>query len=96
MTTLQDPYKIFSEGARDALVDQLRACSSTHEILEFESWFNTKVGTGPLHEVICEMLRKRSISRGLAAKWLCTILKNKDEQIINLNKTNWGLKLLGI
>ena len=81
MKTLVQPPSIISKSAHDALVNQLRACTSTHEILEFENWFNSKTNTGPLHELICDLLRNRSISRGLAAKWLSTLLKDKDDKI---------------
>ena len=70
-----------SKGVHDALVDQLRACISTEEILGFEEWFNSQTTSSPLHEIICDLLRNRSISRGLAAKWLSTILKDKYEKI---------------
>ena len=81
MTTLQKTPKIISEGAHNALIDQLRACTTTNDILEFEEWFNTKTSQGPLSELICELLRNRSISRVLASKWLWTLLKDKEEKI---------------
>ena len=81
MTTLHPPKKVFSKGVHDALVDQLRACITADEILEFEKWFNSKTNTGPLHEIICDLLKNRSISRGLAAKWLSTLLQDKYEKI---------------
>ena len=81
MTTLQSSGQVISKGINDALVDQLRACSSTQEILDFEQWFNSKTNSAPLHEIICELLRNRSISRGMAAKWLSTLIKDKYEKI---------------
>ena len=65
-----------SKATREALVDQLRSCQNKEEILSFEKSFNEKAGSGPLYKVICDFLRTRSISRGLAAKWLSTILDN--------------------
>ena len=82
MTSLQHGSNaLMSKSANDALIDQLRACSTSNEILEFEHWFNSKANTGPLHDLICELLRSRSISRGLAAKWLSTLLRDKDNRI---------------
>ena len=81
MTTLQKSTQAFNKGINDALVDQLRACISTREILDFEEWFNSKTKTGPLHELICDMLKNRSISRGLAAKWLSILLQDKFDKI---------------
>ncbi len=80
MTTIQIPQTEMSKVAEETLVDQLRACQSKEEILGFESWFNSKAENGPLHEIICEFLRKRSISRGLAAKWLLTLLEDKHQK----------------
>jgi len=81
MTTTQRPVESMSRGVRDAIVDQLRACKTAEEILHFESWFNSETNSGPLYEVICEFLRTRSISRGLAAKWLGTILNDRDKRL---------------
>ena len=81
MTTTQRPVESMSRGVRDAIVDQLRACKTTEEILHFESWFNSETNSGPLYKVICEFLRTRSISRGLAAKWLGTLLKDRDKKL---------------
>ena len=84
MTTTQISPDKMSKGVQEALVDQLRACKSQEEILDFEKWFNSKTDIGPLSEVICNFLRTRSISRGLAAKWLSTLIKNKEEKINSL------------
>tara|TARA_Y100001968_G_scaffold292692_1_gene298088 strand:+ start:16703 stop:16960 length:258 start_codon:yes stop_codon:yes gene_type:complete len=82
MTTLHPGSNaLISKSANDALIDQLRACTTSNEILEFENWFNAKAKTGPLHDLICELLRTRSISRGLAAKWLSTLLSDKENKI---------------
>lgn len=69
-----------STAAKAALVDQLRACHTTEEILNFERWFNDRANAGPLHEVICDFLKNRSISRVLAAKWLETLIKERDKK----------------
>ena len=81
MTTLQNPNQFISEMANNALIDQLRACTKPTEILEFEKWFNSNSNKGSLSELVCELLRNRSISRVLAAKWLYTLLKDKEEKI---------------
>ena len=83
MTTTERTVDVMSKSVRDAVVDQLRACHSSEEILQFESWFNSKANSGPLYEIICDFLRNRSISRGLAAKWLGTILKDRENKIRN-------------
>ncbi len=81
MTTTQRPLDSMSRGVRDAIVDQLRACKTSEEILDFENWFNRETNSGPLYEVICEFLRTRSISRGLAAKWLSILLNDRENKL---------------
>ncbi len=84
-TTAQKQTEILSKGTQDAIVDQLRACNSTTEILAFEEWFNKTVNIGPLYSVICDLLKNRSISRGTASKWFETLLRNRDERLKNLD-----------
>ena len=86
MTIANKPSDIMSKGAHDALIDQLRACHTSSEILEFENWFNSKVQSAPLYEIICDLLRNRSISRGLGAKWLAILLSSREEKIQSLSK----------
>ena len=81
MTTTNKPKNIIGKSANDALIDQLRACQNSEEILKFEKWFNSNIESEKLHKVICELLRNRSISRALAYKWLLTILEDRDTKI---------------
>ncbi len=84
MTLVQNQAASMSKDTHDAIVDQLRACHTTDEILEFEKWFNNTVNIGPLYSVICDLLRNRSISRVTASKWFETLLRNRDEKLENL------------
>ena len=84
MTIAQKSKTIMSKDTHDAIVDQLRACHTPSEILEFEKWFNSTVNIGPLYSIICDLLRNRSISRGTASKWFETLLKNRDEKLNSL------------
>ncbi len=81
MTTTNKPVKIMGKSANDALIDQLRACQNSEEILKFEKWFNSNIESDKLHTVICELLKNRSISRCLASKWLYTLLEDRDKTI---------------
>ena len=74
----------FNDSSNHALVDELRKRTSEKEILEFEEKFNSS-NEKNLHIYICRFLKNRSISRGLASKWLITIINNK-ESIINTLK----------
>ena len=85
MTTTNKQKKIISKTANDALIDQLRACQNSKEILEFESWFNSNIESDNLYMIICELLKNRSISRGLASKWLITLIEDRNKTISNLS-----------
>ena len=78
---------LFNDSSSHALVDELRKRTSEKEILDFEEKFNSK-NEKNLHIYICRFLKNRSISRGLASKWLVTIIKNKESKINALKKLN--------
>ncbi len=84
MTTTNKPLKISNGSTNDALIDQLRACQNSEEILGFEKWFNSNIESEKLYKIICELLKNRSISRGLAAKWLLTLIEDRDNTISKL------------
>ena len=85
MTTTNKPIKISNTSTNDALIDQLRACKKTEDILKFEKWFNSNIESDKLHKRICELLKNRSISRGLASKWLITLIEDRDTTISKLS-----------
>ena len=84
MTTTNKPIKITSTSSNDALIDQLRACQNTEEILKFEKWFNSNIESKKLYKRICELLKNRSISRALGSKWLLTIIEDRENTISKL------------
>ena len=84
MTLSLNIGNFFNDSSNHALVDELRKRTTTEEILEFEEKFNLQ-NEKNLHIYICRFLKNRSISRGLASKWLITIINNK-ESIINTLK----------
>tara|TARA_Y100001970_G_scaffold294298_1_gene450041 strand:+ start:12495 stop:12764 length:270 start_codon:yes stop_codon:yes gene_type:complete len=83
MTISQRIPEILDQSKNEAIIDQLRARQTEQEVLEFENWFNKNSKT-PLHEVICGLLRNRSISRVLGSKWLSIILEDKEKKIKSL------------
>ena len=87
MTLSLNIGNLFNDSSSNALVDELRKRTSEEEILEFEEKFNSK-NEQNLHIYICRFLKNRSISRGLASKWLITIIKNKESKIDALQKLN--------
>ena len=85
MTTTNKPIKIIGASTNDALIDQLRACKNTQEILKFEKWFNSNIESEKLYKRICELLKNRSISRALGSKWLLTIIEDRENKINNMS-----------
>ena len=75
---------IFNDSSNDALVDELKKRTSEESILEFEMKFNCQ-NEKNLHIHICRFLKHRQISRSLAAKWLITLVDNKESQIKSIN-----------
>ena len=88
MTLSLNIGNFFNDSSSHALlVDELRKRTSEEDILNFEEKFNSK-NEKNLHVYICRFLKNRSISRGLASKWLITIIKNKESKIDSLKKLN--------
>ena len=84
MTTTNKPLEISRVSSNDALIDQLRACKNSEEILKFEKWFNSNIESEKLYKRICELLKNRSISRALGSKWLLTIIEDRENTISKL------------
>ena len=83
MTLSLNIGNFFNDSSSHALVDELRKKTSQKEMLEFEEKFNSK-NEKNLHIYICRFLKNRSISRGLASKWLVTMINNKESKLNNL------------
>ena len=81
MTVADRPPHVMTKGAREAIVDELRACQTTEQLLAFDKRFNLEANVGPLYLVICDFLQDRTISRVLAAKWLRTLLSDRESQL---------------
>ena len=87
MTLSLNIGNFFNDSSSHALVDELRKRTSEEDILDFEEKFNSK-NEKNLHVYICRFLKNRSISRGLASRWLITIIENKESKIDALQKLN--------
>ena len=85
MTLSLNIGKLFNDSSSHALVDELRKRMTREEILEFEDKFNS-TNKKNLHVFICRLLKNRSISRGLASKWLITMIDNKQSKIDSLKR----------
>ena len=84
MTTTHKPIEISRSSSNDVLIDQLRACKNSEEILKFEKWFDSNIESEKLYKRICELLKNRSISRALGSKWLLTIIEDRENTISKL------------
>ena len=82
MTISLNIGNLFNDSSSHALVDELRKRTTDKEILEFEEKFNS-TNEKNLHIYICRFLKNRSISRGLASRWLITMFNNKESKIKN-------------
>tara|TARA_Y100001978_G_scaffold186348_1_gene186047 strand:- start:217 stop:477 length:261 start_codon:yes stop_codon:yes gene_type:complete len=80
MTISLNLGRLFHDPSQEALIDELKKINNEELILEFEKKFNSQNDKN-LHIHICRFLKNRQISRALAAKWLITILNNKESQI---------------
>ena len=78
MTTTNKLLEKSITSSNDALIDQLRACKDSEEILKFEKWFNSNIESDNLYKIICKLLKNRSISRALGSKWLLTLIEDRE------------------
>ena len=85
MTTINKPLEINNFSTNDVLIDQLRACKNPEEILKFEKWFNSNIGSEKLYKKICYLLKNRSISRALGSKWLLIIIEDREKTISKMS-----------
>ncbi len=81
MTVADRPCTRLATGVREQIVDQLRSCHTREQLLAFDERFNCEAGSGPLYLVICDFLHDRTISPALAAKWLRTLLDDRENQL---------------
>jgi hypothetical protein len=56
--------------AEETLIDALRGCQQLKELKDLEQRLAAVQGAPPLFDWICDLLVKRRLSRGLAAKLL--------------------------
>ena len=84
MTISLNIGRLLNDDSHEALIDELKKRNSQESILEFEQKFNNQ-NEKNLHIHICRFLKNRQISRALAAKWLITMLDNKESLINSLS-----------
>ena len=87
MTLSLNIENLLNDSSTHALVDELRKRTSEVDILDFEEKFNSR-NEKNLHIYICRFLKNRLISRGLASRWLMTMIESKESKINALQKLN--------
>ena len=81
MSTASSHIDAMSKSRREAIVDQLRACKTTEEVLAYDAIFNVENKDTRLYIVICDFLHSRTISRVIGARWLKTLLDDREKEL---------------
>ena len=81
MTVTTRAFLKLTSSDREGIVDQLRACHTREQLLAFDARFNCESNLGPLYLLICDFLHDRTISPALAAKWLRTLLDDREHKL---------------
>ncbi len=81
MSTASSHIDAMSKSRREAIVDQLRACKTTEEVLAYDALFNVENKDTRLYIVICDFLHSRTISRAIGARWLKTLLDDREKEL---------------
>ncbi|HJN34796.1 MAG TPA: hypothetical protein QF700_11870 [Prochlorococcus sp.] len=66
---------------REAIVDQLRSCSTPEQLLALDEQIRVETDAGPLYRVICNFLRDRTVAPVEAAIWLGTLMDHREKQL---------------
>ena len=68
MTVVKTESAHLLKGARDAIVDQLRACHTKDEILRFESWFNSETNSSSSQRETSSLVQKNELIKEKTTK----------------------------
>ena len=66
---------------KDRVIDDLRACRSHADLVALDERMAVDHRDKPLHRVICEALRDRTIAPVEAARWLATLMDHRNQQL---------------
>ena len=67
---------------KDRVIKDLRACRNPAELVALDERMAVDHRDNPLHRVICDALRERSIAPVEAAQWLATLMDHRDSQLM--------------
>ena len=66
---------------KDRVIDDLRACRSFDELVALDERMAMDHLDSPLHLVICDALRERTVAPVEAARWLATLMDHRNQQL---------------
>ena len=64
------------------VIKDLRACRSPSDLVALDERMTLDHRDNPLHQVICDALRERSIAPVEAAQWLATLMDHRNRQLM--------------
>ena len=65
----------------DHVIEDLRACRSTADLVALDERMAVDHRDNPLHRVICDALRNRTVAPVEAARWLATLMDHRNQQL---------------
>ena len=66
---------------KERVLSALRACRSSDDLVALDEQLAIDCRDAPLHRVICDALRDRSVAPVEAANWLMTLMEHRNQQL---------------
>lgn len=66
---------------KERVLSALRACRSSDDLVALDEQLAIDCRDTPLHRVICDALRDRSVAPVEAANWLTTLMEHRNQQL---------------
>ena len=66
---------------KERVLSALRACRSSDDLVALDEQLAIDCRDAPLHQVICDALRDRSVAPVEAANWLTTLVVHRNQQL---------------
>ena len=66
---------------KERVVSALRACRNSDDLVALDEQLAIDCRDAPLHRLICDALRHRSVAPVEAANWLTTLIEHRNQQL---------------
>ena len=66
---------------KDRVLNALRACRSSEELVALDEQLAIDHRECPLHRLICDGLRERTVAPVEAANWLMALMEHREQQL---------------